>query len=107
MADVAKRLTGPALITNSGTTVYTVPASTTTTVRNIHACYTGSSTSVTFTLGINGVTTALSLYYQFALPERGTLDWSGFLVLNAGDTVQALASTTNVVSLTISGVETS
>lgn len=103
--DAAKRLCGPAFLTAAGVTYYTVPAGTTTVVRNIHACYSGSGSTITVTLGINGVTAALALYYQFGLPANGVLDWSGFQVLNPGDTVQALASSTNVVSLTLSGIE--
>jgi hypothetical protein len=107
MADVAKRLCGPVALTAAGATYYTVPALTTTIVRNIHVSYSNSSSSLTLTLGIGGVTPALSLFSGFLIPAFGTLDWSGFLVLAAGETVQALASSTAVLSLTMSGVETS
>ena len=56
---------------------------------------------------VGGVTAALSLYFAFPIPPNGSLDWSGFLVLAAGETLQALAGTSAALSLTVSGVETS
>jgi hypothetical protein len=106
MADVAKRLCGPVLLTGTVVTYYTVPAATTTIIRSIHV-NNGGGTANTLTLGIGGVTIALSLFYQFPLGGNGAVDWSGFLVMSAGETLQVLANNVNVLSLTVSGVETS
>ena len=106
MGDLPKRLSGPALLTGSGATVYTVPSLTSTIIRNIHV-FNGAGATASLTLGIGGVTQALSLYFTFPIPALGCLDWSGFEVLNAAETVQALASTTSALTLTMSGIEVS
>lgn len=103
MPDTAKRLCGPVLLTATAVTYYTVPANTTTIVRNIHVSN-GSGTAPTLTMGINGTTNALCLWSGFPLPPNGSLDWSGFLVLAAGDTLVALTSGGSTVA-TVSGVE--
>jgi hypothetical protein len=105
MADTAKRLAGPVALTGAGATYYTVPALTTTIVRNIHVVNTDPTVAYTLTLGINGVAAANALYFTYQIPPGGTLDWSGFLVLATTDTIQALASTTLKLTLTISGIE--
>jgi hypothetical protein len=104
--DSPKRLSGPTQLTTSGVVQYTVPAATTTVIRSIHA-YNVNVATANFTLGIGGVTAALSLYSAFPVPTVGTLDWSGFLVLNAGDTLNALSGTSASLTLTISGIEVS
>jgi hypothetical protein len=104
MTDTAKRLSGPTGFSTGNTTHYTVPAATTTIVRSIHVNNTDSS-SRTFSVGINGASTAnTSLFHTFSLPPNGVMDWSGFLVLNAGDTIQGAASGV-AVNMTICGVE--
>jgi hypothetical protein len=106
MTDTPKRLNGPALLTGSGVTLYTVPSSTTTVVRSIH-CVNVSGSAATLTLGIGGVTNALSIYFTYSIAALGVLDWSGFLTLAAAETIQGLASATSALTLTISGIEIS
>jgi hypothetical protein len=108
MADVAKLLVPTSLLTTASVVLYTVSAATTTIVRNIHVMNTGSA-SATFSLGLNGAagTAATQIYGAFPVPGSGAFDWSGFLVLPAGYTLQGLASPTNVLTITISGVEAS
>jgi hypothetical protein len=104
MVDTAKRLAGPVILSTSGATYYTVPAVTTTIVRNIHVSN-ATATAATLTLGIGGVTAAQSLYFGLSVPANGSLDWSGFLPLAAGETLQALAGTVTALSMTVAGVE--
>jgi hypothetical protein len=106
MADTAKRLYGPNTLTTSAATLYTVPAATTAIVRNIHVV--GSSgTTLTLLLGIGGVAIGNCLFYNTPVPGAGVLDWSGFLVLTAAETIQAQASSATSVTVTISGIEVS
>lgn len=106
MADTAKRLAGPTQPGTSNGTLYTVPASTTTIVRSIIACNTTASTAK-ISLAVNGsaVTAANCIWEEMEIPANGVADWSGFLVLAAAETLQALQGTTNAITITISGVE--
>lgn len=105
MADTAKRLAGPTQPGTSTGTLYTVPASTTTILRNIHVAN-NTAAAVTFTLAIGTAATAANrLYDAVSIPANSTLDWSGFLVLAAAETLQALASAGTSLTVTVSGVE--
>lgn len=105
MADTAKRLVGPLLIPVANTLLYTVPAATTTIVRNIHVA-SNAGTPYSMSLGIGSSSTVANLlYYQFPIPGSGALDWSGFLVLAAGETLQAQASAAGLLSIVVSGIE--
>lgn len=103
MTDTAKRLSGPSALTTSAVTQYTVPAATTTILRSIHVCNTGSGTGLfTLSIGTNAAGTQLFTASQINVGE--VLDWSGFIVLNATNIIQALYSG-NALTLTMSGVE--
>lgn len=106
MADVAKRLVGPTQLTASAATVYTVPASTTTILRNIHVVNT-DTVARAFTLSIGADSAATRLYSAATLQPGAMLTWTGFQVLTAGDTLQSFASAVSAITLTISGVEAS
>lgn len=104
MTDTAKRLAGPLALTASAVTRYTVPAATTTIVRSIHVASNDNGTVGLLTMSIGADATGTRLFYAYPVPANGVLDWSGFLVLNAGDILQAY-STMAVLILTVSGVE--
>lgn len=107
MGDVAKRLVGPAALTVGVATYYTVPTATTTIIRNIHIANSSvSSSGIAVTLGIGGISAATAIYYQIVLPANGSLDWSGFLPMTAGETLQATAVSAGL-TLIVSGVESS
>lgn len=104
MADTAKRLDHRSPTAATNTTAYTVPASTTAIVRNIHINNSNASTNTIY-VAINGTTeTATNRILDFTLPTQSSYDWNGFLVLNATDTIQIQASLATAV-FTISGVE--
>jgi hypothetical protein len=109
MADVAKRLVGPIALANSSTVLYSVPLATTAIVRSIHVSNANASTGYTFSLAINGTasTVANQIFNGFFLAPAAVMDWSGFLVLNAGDTLQGVASAASSLSIVICGVEVS
>jgi hypothetical protein len=106
MPDVAKRLAGPALLTAAAATQYTVPAATTTILRNVHVSNETAATA-TFTLSIGTDAAGKRLWTAVDIPTKSSLDWSGFIVLNAADVIQAFSGTASALTLTISGVEVS
>jgi hypothetical protein len=103
--DTAKRLSGPALLTGSAATVYTVPASTTTVLRNIHVCNeTGTAATLTMSIGTDGA--GKRLFMGFSVAANDVLDWSGAIIMNAAEVLQAFSGTASALTLTTSGVET-
>jgi hypothetical protein len=108
MADVAKLLVAPVLLTSSAVTLYTAPAGVTAIVRNIHVNNTSAS-AYGFSLGLNGTPATLSnaLYSNYMLATNSAFDWSGFLVVPAGQTLVGLCSASGVLNIVISGVESS
>jgi len=105
MADTGKRLSGPTQLTTSAVTQYTTPAATTTTVRGIHVANT-TAVAATFTLSIGNDAAGTRFFSALSIGANGTLDWSGFLILAATETLQAFAGTATALTLTISGIET-
>jgi hypothetical protein len=105
MADVAKAmyLGRPS---TSDTLLYTAPA-TGAVVRNIHVAN-ETAADATITLAVRaggslaGGTHFLSAY---TVPARGSYDWSGFKVLEDGETIRALQGTTNALTVSVDGVE--
>lgn len=104
MAKTAKRLAGPALVTNSAATKYTVPAVTKTTVRHIHVSNT-SAGAVTFTLSIGTDAAGTRLFDAYTIAAGAVLDHFGIYHLEPAEIIQALAGTTNILTLTIDGDE--
>jgi hypothetical protein len=104
MARIAKRLAGPALVSNAAATKYTVPTSVRTIVRHIHISNpTGSS--VDFTLSIGADAAATRLFDGFPVSADSVVDHFCYYVLTAAEIIQAFAGTNNVITLTIDGDE--
>src|SRR3954471_18728036 len=104
MADTARRLSGPALLTAAAATQYTVPASTTAILRSIHVSNeTGTAATLTMSIGTDAA--GKRLFTAFTVAANDTLDWSGFIVLAAGEVLQAFSGTASALTLTVSGVE--
>lgn len=110
MARTAKRLHGPAQVSNAAATKYTVPALTKTIVRHIHI-QNPSAAAVTFTLSIGTDAAATRLFDAFSIPAAvagvtgSVIDWFGYMVIDAAEIVQASAGTNNVLTLTVWGDE--
>lgn len=104
MADTHVRLSGPALLPAAAATQYTATG-VTAIVRNIHV-FNNDVLAVTFTLSIGADAAGTRLYDALSIPSRSALDWSGSLVIADTEIIQALASSANKLTLTISGVET-
>ncbi|MET1006589.1 MAG: hypothetical protein ABWX96_13655 [Propionibacteriaceae bacterium] len=93
-------------MTTTSAVVYTVPAATQAIVRSIHVSNVNSG-SMSFYVGISGSSTAAAsqFFSGYAIPGYGSLDWTGFLVLNAGETLTASASNSNALNLVVCGIE--
>jgi hypothetical protein len=101
MATVTSVLFRGAATTSTGTTLYTVPASTTTVVSNIVVTNTSASAQ-TFTLALNG--TAIATTVTVAANASSFIDLKQVLV--ATNTITGGASATSV-NFHISGVQIS
>jgi len=101
MARKALRLSGPAALTTSAATQYTVPSTTKTEVRYIHA---QSPVAATLTMSIGTDAAGKRIHDATPLAANVPLNDFCFHVLEAAEVVQAFASTTSVV-LTVDGVE--
>lgn len=104
MARTPKRLAGPAAVSNSASTKYTVPASTKTIVRHIHVSNT-SAGNVNFTASIGTDAAGTRIFDAYPIPASTVLDHWCYYVLEAAEIIQALGSTTNILVLTIDGDE--
>lgn len=104
MADTAVRLSGPALLTAAAATVYTVPGATTTILRSVHVSN-ETGTAATFTMSIGIDAAGKRLWTALSIPANSSFDWSGFIVLNAAEVLQAFSGTASALTLTTSGVQ--
>jgi hypothetical protein len=102
MARSIERFVGPTRLTNSAATVYTVPGLSSALVRHIHFMNpSASAVSVTVSIGADGATTRV--LETIAVPAAGTYDWYPYMVLYNSEIVQAYASTTATVNMTMFG----
>ena len=96
-----------AAMTTSYATIYTVPATTRTYVKDIDVVNTTSATiGIYISLVPSGSTagTSNALFYNTPLPLNTIVQWAGSQILNAGDTIQVKASAVGC-TITISGGE--
>jgi hypothetical protein len=103
-----KPLVQGTLLTNSLATYYTVPGSTTATVRAITLCNTDSvaRTVSLHLIASGGSAGALNqIFKDVSLNAGETLIDDSTRALNAGDFLQAVASVTGVVALRVDGAE--
>jgi hypothetical protein len=104
MAKTQKRLAGPATVSNSAATKYTTPGATIAVVRHIHISN-PSGSAVTFTLSIGADAAGTRLFDALSIPANSVYEHYCYHVLAAAEIIQALAGTTTVLTLTISGDE--
>jgi hypothetical protein len=104
MARIAKRLAGPAQVSNAAATKYTVPALTKTVIRHVHV-QNPSAGIVTFTMSIGADAAATRLFDAYSIAAGAVLDHFCYYVIDAAEIVQALSGTNNVLTLTIDGDE--
>lgn len=104
MAKTAKRLAGPAQVSNAAATKYTVPSTTKTLVRHVHV-YNPSGSPVNFTISLGTDAAGTRLFDAFSIPAGTPLDWYPYMIMDAAEIIQAFAGTNNVLTLTIFGDE--
>jgi hypothetical protein len=103
MTDTAARVVGPMLLTNASVTLYTVPASTKAILRHIRIANTsGAAATARLSIGVDAAGTRI--LGDVSIPAASVYDWSGFLVMEAAETLRGQSGTTNVLAITVSGV---
>jgi hypothetical protein len=96
------------LITTSQVTIYTVPGASQDVVKGMDLANTSASAvtvSVDFVPSGNSVSAATKIFASVSIPPNSTLHWTGTQVLNTGDFISVIAGTTNVVTISVSGLE--
>lgn len=104
MPRIAKRLAGPAQVSNAAATKYTVPAVTKTIIRHIHI-QNPSGSAVTFTASIGADAAGVRIFDAYSIPANSIFDHFCMYVLEAAEIFQAFAGTNNILVLTIDGEE--
>lgn len=104
MPRIAKRLAGPALVTNAAATKYTVPALTKTIIRHIHI-QNPSAAAVTFTASIGADAAGTRIFDAFSIGAGQIIDHFCYYVMDVAEIFQAFAGTNNILTLTIDGDE--
>lgn len=101
-----KRLGGPTQLSVSGTptTLFTVPAGRQFTTKQIIICNT-DGVDRTVTLGIGGVSDALSVVFQLPIGMFDTIVLDTALVFDATHTLQGCSDTASKVTVTATGWE--
>lgn len=104
MPRIAKRLAGPAQVSNAAATKYTVPALTKTIIRHIHI-QNPSGAAVTFTASIGADAAGTRIFDAYSIAAGSVLDHFCYYVMDVAEIFQAFAGTNNILVLTIDGDE--
>ena len=96
------RMAGPAQVSNSTATKYTVPGSTIAVVRHVRVSN-PSGSAATFTMSVGADAAGTRLFDAYSIPANSVYDWYCYLVLVAAEIIAAHSGTNNVLTLTISG----
>jgi len=96
MADTQERIVGPVVMATSTTLLYTVPAVTSATVRELRVVNTTSG-EITFRLSVGTDSAGTRLYSDFPVPAHGLVKESGWVTqLAAGDTLYGHAASSGL-----------
>jgi hypothetical protein len=101
---IAKRMAGPAQVSNAAATKYTVAAGRRGIIRHIHV-QNPSGSAVTFTASIGADAAGTRIFDAFSIGANAILDHFCYYVLEAAEILQAFAGTNNILTLTIDGDE--
>tara|TARA_B110001454_G_scaffold176542_1_gene168685 strand:- start:90 stop:425 length:336 start_codon:yes stop_codon:yes gene_type:complete len=108
MALTQTRLSGPAVVINTGTYggVHTTASSSTIVKQIVLSNITASAQTVTVTLKPNGVTIADThiLFKDLSLTEKETTLLNLSVVMNTGDEIHILCGTATSVNATVNGI---
>ena len=98
---------GQAAITASYATVYTTPANTSTYLKDMDVCNTGTTTvnlSISIVPSAGSASASNALFFNVPILGGATLQWTGTQLMPAGSTLQVKGSTTGL-TITASGGE--
>lgn len=101
---IAKRMAGPAQVSNAAATKYTVAAGRRGIIRHIHV-QNPSGGPVTFTASIGADAAGTRIFDAFSIAANTVLDHMCYYVLEAAEIFQAFSGTNNILVLTIDGDE--
>lgn len=105
MATTTKRVYGPALLSGSAATKYTVPASTKAIVRWLHISNNDAAVAYNFYLSVGADAAGTRLWDAYTIAAGAVYDYYPLLEMDAAEIIQAYASTTNKLNLTITADE--
>lgn len=101
MARIQKRMAGPAALTGTAATKYTVPANRRAIVRHIHLSNPGVAADFTASIGVDAVGTRI--FDGFPVSADSVYDHFCYYILEAAEVIQASGGTG--ITLTIDGDE--
>lgn len=104
MAQTPKRLVGPAQLSATAATLYTVPSATKTVVRYIHV-QNPTGGNIAFTLSIGTDAAGTRLYDAVAIAANSAQDFFCYHVLEAAEVLQGFAGSASALVITIDGDE--
>ena len=99
---------GQAVLTTTGSLIYTTPANTKTYLKQIDvANTTNNSRDLDIYIVPSGGTlgTSNAIVFTLAVAAHTVFQWRGVQIMNAGDTLRAIASAATSLTLTASGGE--
>ena len=96
------RLGGPTQLGTTATTLFTVPSGRQYTTKQILICNT-DGVDRTVTLGIGGVTAALSVVFQLPIAAYDTIVLDTALVFAASQTLQGVSDSASKITVTATG----
>ncbi len=99
----ALRFSGPALLTNSAATKYTVSSGEAIVVRHIHVSNPGGGSAATLFISIGSDAAGTRVFDAYSVAAGSVLDHFCYYPLIAADIIQAYSGTNNVLTCTISG----
>lgn len=105
---IAKRLSGPVVLTTSAVSQFSVGAGKTAVCKQFIISNTSaSSASVTFHLVPSSGSAAIgnAFVYQLSIAPNSSLIYAADIPLESGESIHALASAGSAVNLTITGIE--
>lgn len=104
MASTPKRLSGPAQLSNTSATVYTVPAATKTILRHIQV-FNPDTVQHTLFLSIGADAAGVRIYDGFVIAAGQPLDVWGYYVLETTEIIAAHADAAAHLVMTLNGDE--
>lgn len=100
MARTPTRIHGPAQVSNSAATKYTVPGATTALLRSIHVSN-PSASAVDFTMSIGTDAAGTRIYDGYPIAADSAKTFWCYHAVATGEILQAFAGTNNILTLTL------